>query len=71
MTHLTLDVDGMSCGHCISAVNRTLEGIPGLITRSVTLGTVEVDLEAGGATPEIVIAALADAGYPATVTTSG
>ncbi len=69
MTHLVLEVDGMSCGHCISAVNRALEKVPGLIVRSVALGTVEVDLEEGGATPELLIAALADAGYPATVST--
>lgn len=69
MTHVVLQVDGMSCGHCLDAVNRALAEVTGLIVRSVTLGGVEVDLEVPGPTADDVIAALADAGYPATVVT--
>jgi len=30
MTNLTLRIDGMSCGHCMNAVNRALAGLPGV-----------------------------------------
>ncbi len=70
MRHLTLEVDGMSCGHCIKAVHRALERVTGLIVRSVALGTVEIDLEVPGPAPDSVITALAEAGYPARVSTT-
>jgi len=70
MTHLVLQVEGMSCGHCLDAVNRALAGVNGLVVRSVTLGAAEMDLEVPGPTPGEVVAVLTKAGYPATVVTA-
>ena len=36
MRHLTLHIEGMSCGHCLNAVNRALAGLPGVEIESVT-----------------------------------
>ena len=67
MRHVVLQVEGMSCGHCLHAVNRALAGVTGVIIRSVTLGQAEVDLEVPGPSPDQVTAVLTEAGYPASV----
>ena len=64
----TLNVTGMMCQHCVAHVTKALEGVPGVTS-------VDVNLEAGTATVEVadavsddaLVAAVADAGYEATV----
>lgn len=64
---ITLKIEGMTCGHCVSSVTEELQDITGV-------ETVKVDLVAGGAsTANVVIsepvqslvfeAAVAEAGY--------
>ena len=66
-TQLTLDVTGMTCGHCISAVSEELESLTGV-------EAVDVDLNAGGIStvtitstgklsPSEIGEAVAEAGY--------
>ena len=63
-----LNVTGMMCQHCVAHVTKALEGVEGV-------SSVDVSLEAGTATVEAVegvsddalVAAVADAGYEATV----
>lgn len=67
MSTTTIDVTGMTCAHCVSAVSSELSSIPGVTA-------VEVDLQAGGVTPvtitseseldpAAVAAAVDEAGY--------
>jgi copper chaperone len=63
---LGLDITGMTCGHCISRVTRTLSAIPGLAVADVRIGGATVTVSDAGALPQAV-AALADLGYTATV----
>jgi copper chaperone len=65
MTSLTLHIDGMSCGHCLNAVNEALAGVPGVEVVSVRIGRAEVRYDPAQAGPEQVAGALTDAGYPA------
>ena len=44
MRHLTLHIDGMSCGHCLNAVNRALAGLPGVEIESVRIGRADLQL---------------------------
>ena len=59
---LTLEVAGMTCGHCVAAVSGAVAGVPGA-------GEVSVDLAAGivraGGRPDeaAVRAAIAGEGY--------
>ena len=58
-----LSVEGMSCQHCVKAVDEAVRSVPGVTD-------VEVDLEAGSATvsgglPHQAIEAIAEAGYEA------
>ena len=60
----TLNVSGMTCGHCVMHVKKALAEVPGV-------AGVEVDLESGvakitgSADTETLIAAVEDAGYDA------
>ena len=39
MRRATLHIEGMSCGHCLNAVNRALSAVPGVrIERSESAG---------------------------------
>ncbi|MFD2759644.1 copper chaperone CopZ [Lentibacillus juripiscarius] len=40
----TLDVKGMTCGHCESAVKGALEGLDGVQAVEVNLGSGKVDV---------------------------
>jgi copper chaperone CopZ len=63
--HLTLHIDGMSCGHCLNAVNRALAGLPGVEIESVRIGRAELRYDEHVVDPSQIEAAVADAGYRA------
>jgi copper chaperone CopZ len=66
MRDLTLHIEGMSCGHCLNAVKRALEAVPGVDLRSVQMGRAEVRYDAARVSPAELEAAVAEAGYRAT-----
>jgi copper chaperone CopZ len=57
----------MSCGHCLNAVNRALADMPGVEVDSVRMGRAEVRYDRARVSPAQLEAAVADAGYRATV----
>jgi copper chaperone len=65
VTPITLHIQGMSCGHCLNAVNRALQSVPGVEIRSVQIGRAEVAVPSPEVAPALV-AAVALAGYQAT-----
>jgi copper chaperone len=69
MTHTTLNVRGMSCGHCEAAVEGELNKLSGVAYSNADFerGTVEVRYDEGRVTTENLVAAVEEAGYPATV----
>ena len=65
MIEKTLNVEGMSCGHCKAAVEGELNRLPG-VERSnadVEKGTVEVSYDEGKASTEDLRDAIEEAGY--------
>jgi copper chaperone len=66
MPHLTLHITGMSCGHCLHAVNESLAAHPGVQLESLRMGRAEVQYDEHVTTPAAIEAAIADAGYNAT-----
>ncbi len=64
---IKLEVRGMTCKHCVAAVQQVLAAVPGVDE------VVEVVLQPGSATvrgsatPEALIAAVKQAGYDASV----
>jgi copper chaperone len=67
MQHLTLDIEGMSCGHCLNAVNRALSTLPGVEIESVAIGRADVRFDENLASPAQLEAAVGDAGYRARI----
>ena len=66
MRHLTLHIEGMSCGHCLNAVSRALAALPGLQVESVRMGRAELRYDEGMLDQSRIEAAVTDAGYRAT-----
>ena len=67
MQHATLHIEGMSCGHCLNAVSRALGALPGVEIESVQIGRANVRYDERTTTPSTLEAAVADAGYRATL----
>jgi len=64
---ITLKVEGMTCGHCVGAVNQALARVPGVDrVVEVSLARGEALVE-GQPDPAQVVAALFEAGYQAQV----
>jgi copper chaperone CopZ len=67
MRQATLHIDGMSCGHCLNAVNRALSAVPGVKIDALRIGRAEVSYDDTTTTPSDLESAVAEAGYRATV----
>ena len=65
MTDATLNVEGMSCGHCKAAVEGELNKLPGVEYSNADFGRgiVEVRYDEGRVTTEDLEAAVEEAGY--------
>jgi len=58
-------IDGMHCNGCVRSVSEVLSALPGVIPRSVEVGSAEVDYDPAVASSIGIAAALSKAGYPA------
>lgn len=59
----TFSVEGMSCGHCVSAVTRAVQQVDAAASVQVDLSKQTVAVTSGAAT-DAVKAAIEQAGYP-------
>jgi copper chaperone len=66
MSLVTLQIEGMSCGHCLNAVNSALSGVAGATVQRVQMGRAEV-VVASSTVTDALVAAVEQAGYRATV----
>lgn len=63
---ITLEVDGMSCGHCQQAVEDALGELDGVTSVEVSLDDGRADVTVDeGTDPSTLTAAVEDAGYEA------
>lgn len=65
MTTLELEIEGMSCGHCVAAVSEALKELPGVTVNDVKIGTAQVSYQPDQVTPDDIVLAVEDAGYSA------
>ena len=68
MQTVTLQIKGMSCGHCVSAVKQALGEVPGVKVENVAVGSAVISYEPDKTKTTDITAALADAGYEAYAT---
>lgn len=60
---MLLTIEGMSCGHCVRAVDQALKGLPGVQVEQVEFGSAVVAYDPAAVTPEQVEAAVSEEGY--------
>jgi len=65
MDKITFHVDGMSCEHCKTAVEKALKGLNGVQAAEVDLAakTAQVIYDANKANRDTLAGAITDAGY--------
>jgi len=65
MEKVTLQVSGMSCGHCVKAIEGSVEKLSGVHNVNVNLaeGKVEVEFEPSVVTLEAIKEEIDDQGY--------
>lgn len=66
MSTAKLNIQGMSCGHCVGAVKQALDKVEGVEVEQVQVGSASIRVD-GEATLQGAISAIADAGYQAAV----
>lgn len=64
MERVTLKIDGMSCGHCVSAVMKALESVDGVTVEQVSVGSATVSFDETATSEERIASAVEDEGYP-------
>ncbi len=64
-THLT--IDGMSCAHCVNAVQTALRNTPGVRSTSVEIGSADVDYDESAVSPQQLADAVSEEGYQVTI----
>jgi copper chaperone len=67
MKTIEIQIEGMSCGHCLSAVRSALSEAEGVRVESVQIGQARVAYDEKITDPSRIEAAIAEAGYSASV----
>ena len=67
MQTVSLEITGMTCGHCVAAVDKALKQVQGVSAAKVEIGRATVTVDPKVATTDAIVDAVEDAGYSATV----
>jgi copper chaperone len=68
MERVTLQLSGMSCGHCVSAVRKVAAAVPGVAVLDVQIGTLVATIDPTVTSVATLAEAVADEGYPVVAT---
>jgi copper chaperone len=69
MDRIKLKIDGMTCGHCVSAVDKALKGIDGVTVENVAVGSATVSYDPTAVSEDRIAEVVADEGYSVVATT--
>lgn len=67
MRSVQLNIGGMSCGHCVARVAKTLGTLDGLEVDNVRIGAAELRFDPARRSIDDILEALRDAGYEPSV----
>lgn len=67
MQNVRLSITGMSCGHCVARVSKTLSSLEGLEVKDVRIGSADVRFDPERRSVEEILEAVRDAGYEPSV----
>ncbi len=62
---IVLNVQGMTCDHCVNAVRGALEAVPGVISATVDLDAKKAEVSGEVSDKSALIAAIEEEGYEA------
>jgi copper chaperone len=65
MEQLHLTIEGMTCQHCVRAVDGRLRKTPGVEVTQVTIGSADVQYDPARTNVDDIAEAIADEGYTA------
>lgn len=65
MEHVKLNIEGMTCQHCVRAVRGRLEQTPGVKVGDVQIGSAVLDFDPAQTNVDDIEEAIADEGYTA------
>jgi copper chaperone CopZ len=68
MQHATFEITGMSCGHCVKAVDKALQQTTGVTVEAVAIGTATVAFDPTQTSAAQIAQAIDDAGYSVVAT---
>jgi copper chaperone CopZ len=63
MQQLALEIGGMSCGHCVKAVNAALAAIDGVTVEQVAIGSATVAFDPARTSADRITQVVEDEGY--------
>lgn len=63
MRTIDLSIQGMSCGHCVKAVEKALSPIEGIARSSVEIGSASISFDETKVTSERIVQAIQAEGY--------
>ena len=62
---MSLAIEGMSCSHCVRAVRKSLDTVPGVTIEDVTVGSAAVLYDPAATTSDAIVEAVRAGGYQA------
>lgn len=63
MTETTIDIEGMSCQHCVMSVKSAIEGLAGIKDQTVEIGQAKVSFDESRVQKKDIEDAIIKAGY--------
>ncbi len=63
MEKVAIAISGMSCGHCVTAVQKALAAVPGVVVESVQIGSATVVVDPATGALSAAESAIDAAGY--------
>jgi copper chaperone len=63
MERVTMQIDGMSCGHCVAAVGRALAAVPGVDVEHIAIGSATIAYDPDAVSFDRIRAAVRAEGY--------
>lgn len=63
MAEIKLEIEGMSCQHCVMNVKKAVDGIDGVSSSNVAIGSARVGYDSAKTNADAIIRAVRNAGY--------
>jgi copper chaperone CopZ len=67
MQSVRLSITGMSCGHCVARVSKTLSSLEGLEVEDVRIGSADLRFDPARQSLDDILEAVRDVGYEPSV----